>query len=301
MVVRDSNTAEEKSGTGGRTRLRDYALLVVSAIVAAVFLKTFVVEAIHIPSGSMENTLLPGDFLLVNKLVYGARTPGHLPFTGTPIPGVSFPALDSPRYGDVLVFDFPVAGEKRKAGRVMTYVKRCVGTPGDTVRIAGGTVYVNGLPHSLPRSAKQTAFAGIRRQGPDYLLSPMGAGQDQDSFGPVAIPRSGDVIELTRENIDRWTALIEQEGHAVDCDPGGTILIDHIPRDSYRIGRDYYFVLGDNRDDSIDSRSWGYVPRDAIAGKAMMIYWSSDESSSRKPFVARLASVRWPRIGTLIR
>jgi signal peptidase I len=110
------------------------------------------------------------------------------------------------------------------------------------------------------------------------------------------------VIPISPATIDRWESLIQEEGHVVSRSPEGEVRIDGVPAPTYRIEKNYFFVLGDNRDDSIDSRQWGYVPDDAIVGRAMLVYWSWDESSpARNAFVSRLLSVRWPRIGTLIR
>ena len=203
-------------------RLRDAAEIFGMTVALALAVKTFVVDAVHVPSASMENTLMVGDFVLVNKFVYGASTPRFLPLAGSRLPVLRLPAPGSPHRGDVIVFYAPEGTPPR------LYVKRLVGLPGDTVMLRGGALLVNGQEIPSPPSAKPA-----RTPGPD--------------FGPVVVPAAG-----------------------------GTIL---------------YFVLGDNRDDSLDSRAWGFVPSDRVVGRAMMIYWSVDSRTG----------IRWGRPGTVVR
>lgn len=210
--------------TGARVlgRLRDAAEIFGLTVALALAVKTFVVDAVHVPSASMENTLMVGDFVLVNKFVYGASTPRFLPLVGSRLPVLRLPAPGSPRRGDVIVFYAPDGAPPR------LYVKRLVGLPGDTVMLRGGALVVNGVEIALPESAKRP-----QKPVPD--------------FGPVVVPAAGEKI--------------------------------------------LYFVLGDNRDDSLDSRAWGFVPFDRVVGRAMMIYWSVDSRTG----------IRWGRPGTVVR
>jgi len=162
-----------------------------------------VVQAFTIPSGSMMDTLLVGDYILVNKFLYGPE----IPFTEQRVPG-----LRDPQRGDIIVFKYP-QDEKRD------FIKRIVGTPGDTVQVRGHQVYVNAQPIREPYVK--------RAEG-----SPPSTGQTYC-------------------------------GYAYGCEP--TV----VPPNSY-------FVMGDNRDNSQDSRYWGFVKRDKIKGKAFLIYWSWD-------------------------
>ena len=116
--------------------VREYVEAFGVAIIAALILRALVIQAFRIPTGSMKDTLLVGDFLLVNKFIYGARTPDRIAFTDVKLPSVRFPALKEPKRGDIIVFKYP-KDEK------LDYIKRCIGLPGDTLEINGGEVYIN--------------------------------------------------------------------------------------------------------------------------------------------------------------
>ncbi|WP_353117210.1 signal peptidase I [Nitratidesulfovibrio sp.] len=194
-----------------KSLLLEYVEALVVAFALAMLIRTFVVQAYKIPSGSMLETLQIGDHLLVNKFSYGVK----LPFTHK----VVLPVGD-PQRGDIIVFEYP--GDPS-----IDYIKRIVGQPGDVIEVRNKQLYRNG-------EAVQEAY--IRHSQPGIVM-PV-----RDSFGPVTVP----------------------EGH--------------------------YFAMGDNRDDSQDSRFWGFVPRGAIRGKAWVIYWSWEG----------LGNVRWDRIGTVL-
>src|SRR5512135_1048617 len=106
--------------------------IVALTLLAALFLKFFIVEAYRIPTSSMENTLMAGDFVLVNKFIYGARTPRYIPFTWIRLPHVQLPAVYPPRRGDIVVFEFPENNADRSPHEAVNYVKRCIALPGDT-------------------------------------------------------------------------------------------------------------------------------------------------------------------------
>ncbi len=178
----------------------NYLRLALLAILLALFIKGMLIEAYNIPSESMENTLLVGDFLLADKLTFGPR----LPFTD-----VRLPALRDPHVGDVVVFRFPDNPHKN-------FIKRVVALGGDEVQLLDKVVYVNGKPLDESGYAIHT----------DSIIIPNGTPQPRDNFGPVTIPAGS------------------------------------------------FFVLGDNRDNSSDSRFWGTVPREMIFGKALLVHWS---------------------------
>lgn len=209
---------------------------ILAAFVLFLVIRTFLVEAFRIPTGSMENTLLVGDFLLVNKAIFG----GRVPFTP-----VRLPAFDSPRRGDIVVFVPPHDPGKN-------YVKRLVAVAGDTVAMQGKTLFVNGLPQHEPYTRHVDPDDAYSRQMSwqcEYL-EPAGASAcspSRDSWGPLVVPQ------------------------------------------------DHYLVLGDNRDDSEDSRYWGFVPRDAIRGRPLFIYYSFEPHTSRP--LPWLTGVRWSRVG----
>jgi signal peptidase I len=201
-----------------KSLVREYVEAIAIAILLALVIRTFVVQAFTIPSGSMMDTLLVGDYILVNKFMYGPE----LPFTDRHLPG-----LRAPQRGDIIVFKYP-QDEKRD------FIKRIIGGPGDTVQVRGAQVFVNGRPLDEPYVKGHPSRAHVGT--PPYC------------------------------------------GYAYGCEP--TV----VPPDSY-------FVMGDNRDNSQDSRYWGFVKRDKIKGKAFLIYWSWD-SDKHWP--------RWFRLGNYI-
>lgn len=184
---------------------------IASAIILAIIIKTSVVEAYKIPSASMEDTLLVGDFLLANKFVYGAQ----LPFVSWRLPGYA-----EPERGDIIIFIFPGDGQTK-------YIKRCIGLPGDTIFIKDKQLFVNNEAVDLPEHGKFEKNQIIPR-------GPAGKG-GRDNFGPYIVPA------------------------------------------------DSYFMMGDNRDNSYDSRFWGPVPKQNVLGEAMMIHWSWDDTKYPSP------------------
>lgn len=207
------------------------------AFVLFLFVRTFLVEAFRIPTSSMENTLLVGDFLLVNKLVYGAEIPGT---------HIRLPALDQPERGDVVVFIPPHEPTKN-------YVKRLIGVPGDTLEMRDKVLFLNGRPLEEP-------YARYLDRGGDAMHPNM---RWQSNHLIASVARA---YHPTRDN---WGPLV--------------------------VPRDRFFVLGDNRDNSEDSRYWGFVPRDAIRGRPWFVYYSFASSPGEgMPWVR---SVRWARIG----
>ena len=292
---------EEKVSGRRKHRLREYAETIALTMLAALFLKFFIVEAYRIPTGSMENTLLAGDFLLVNKFIYGAKTPRYVPFTDISLPYFTFPAFSKPRPGDVVVFEFPGGYEVARPQEVINYVKRCVATPGDTMMIVNKQVYVNGRMLPLPSSARIDRAQVLPREFRDYRIFPKGAASNEDNFAPLVIPKRGDVLTLGSSTISEYWNLIRHEGHTVRVIGGGMVFVDGMEATTYRVEKDYYFMMGDNRDNSLDSRFWGFVPEDLIIGKAKLVYWSWDESADKDGFLDRVVNARWDRIGTMVR
>jgi signal peptidase I len=180
----------------------EYAQAIIIALVLAMFIRTFVVQAFKIPSGSMIQNLLIGDHILVNKFIYGVRNPLNRDLW---IKGKEL------QRGDIVVFVYPVDRDK-------DFIKRVIGLPGDAVQIIDKKVYVNG--ENVPDAP------GVQHTDPHTL--PGSPKQPRDNMGPVTVP----------------------QGHI--------------------------FVMGDNRDQSYDSRFWGFVPIKDLKGKAFMIYWSWD-------------------------
>jgi signal peptidase I len=258
------------------------------ALLCGLILKLFVLEAYFIPSPSMEGTLLRGDYVLVNKLVYGLRTPRSVPFTTLRLRSVSLPGISHPAPGDVLAFELPGALYGLPDHGSVNLVKRCVGGPGQTVEIRDGIVLVDGL--RLPLSHPP-------REGP----SGNGVEHHIEDLGPVVVPAAGSRLLLSPNTLEPWRRLIEDEGHNAAQSPDGSVLIDGQPADDYRVTKDYYFMLGDNLLDSFDSRTIGFVPEDRIIGKVFLVYWSTAMQPKRNGLGSLLASVRWFRIGTIVR
>jgi len=298
---KDTGQPQEVTAPSRRQRAISFLKTLLFTILVALFLKIFVVEAFRIPSGSMENTLLVGDFLLVNKLAYGIRTPRYVPFTNLAVPSFTLPLLRSVRRGDVVVFEFPGKHSGELPSVPEYYIKRCIGLPGDTINIRSGYVMVNGREVLLPSHAKSSVIAETVRSETVDAGQPSRSSIDGNNFGPAIVPKRGDIIRLTPLNLASWKQFIEREYHTVELSSRGSIAIDGVETSHYVVAQDYYFVLGDNRGNSLDSRFWGFVPDDHILGEALVLYWSWDPEQPGDEAHSQPASVRWNRIGTLIR
>lgn len=216
------------------------------AVLAALVLRQFVIAAYKIPTSSMEDTLLVGDFLLVNKFYYGAQTPNWIgiPFTriGFEVPWVRLPKIYEPKQNDIVVFRYPRDPH-------LEYIKRCVAVGGQTVRVINKKLFVDEKRFPDPPHLKYDDPNILSRNSHFYPTFRPGLGS-RDNFGPVTVP----------------------EGH--------------------------YFMMGDNRDRSSDSREWGFVPMDNIVGKPLIIYLSWN---SEIPGYRLMHKIRWNRLATVIR
>ncbi|GAB4370008.1 MAG: signal peptidase I [Calditrichia bacterium] len=216
------------------------------AILAALILRQFVIAAYKIPTSSMEDTLLVGDFLLVNKFYYGAQTPNWIgiPFTriGFDVPWFRLPKIYEPRQDDIVVFRYPRDPH-------LEYIKRCVAVGGQTVTIKDKALFVDGKRFPDPPKLKYDDPRIFDRNSRFYPTFRPGLGS-RDNFGPVTVP------------------------------PG------------------HYFMMGDNRDRSSDSREWGFVPDDNIVGKPLIIYLSWN---SQIPSYRLFKKIRWNRLAMVIR
>lgn len=203
-----------------KSTLREYTEAILIALLLALLIRTFVVQAFKIPSGSMEDTLLIGDHLLVTKFSYGVHIPNEIPFFGIQL----FPDIllfqEVPERGDIIVFKYPLDESK-------DFIKRVVGLPGEKLELRHQQVYINGLRLKEPY-VHHTEAPSLDSVSP------------RDDLGPVIVP----------------------DGHV--------------------------FVMGDNRENSHDSRKWGFLDLDKVRGKAQWIYWSWDGDDG---------SVRFGRIG----
>lgn len=282
-----------------RNPVREFVEALLFAAIAALFLKTFIVEAYRIPTGSMETTLKVGDFLLVNKFLYNVKTPTAIPFSDVRLPSISFGGMRDPKQGDIIVFEYPGDRDEVHHDEVVNYIKRCVGTPGDTVEVRNKSLYVNGKEFFRPPGMQFLQPFPVPKDRIDPGIFPAGAPWNKDNYGPLRIPKKGDVVKLEAANIHQWRVFIIREGHKVEMQ-GGAVMIDGKIATSYTVQRNYYFMMGDNRDDSLDSRFWGFVPEDNIVGQAMIVYWSWDPSIPFANLGKLLSTTRWNRIFQII-
>lgn len=217
------------------------------AVILFFVIRTFLVQAYTIPSGSMEETLRIGDYLMANNAIFGAQ----IPFTT-----IRVPAIRDPRFGDVVVFR-PTYNDP-----ILDVVKRVIGEPGDTIQMVERSVYRNGEkldePYVEPTYQADVPMERFGIPNFQWHLTALPSNVNPATYRPTR---------------DTWGPLIVPEGH--------------------------YLLLGDNRDESLDSRFMGFIPRDVIRGKALFIYYSIDPQVNR-PFPRFLTAVRWGRIGSVI-
>jgi signal peptidase I len=278
------------------------AFLKETGIVIGLFLviNNFVVASFLVPTGSMENEVLAGELLFVNKFIYGGTSPRNIPFTNVRLPWFRVPAIRDVRRGDVIVFVFPGMRDEVQPEDFTFYLKRCVGLSGDTILIKNRVLYVNGLMQPLPRNVLFDRGWSVPQQDPDDRIFPAGSGWNEDWYGPLVVPRRGMTIPLSAQNFRAWRVFIEREGHSAQL-AAGAVLIDGKPSTSYTVQRDYLFGMGDHRDNSLDSRYWGFIPKENLVGTPMVVYWSWNSDLPVYDIFGRLASVRWGRIGSLIK
>lgn len=255
-----------------KTIIREYFESAVVTVIMALFGMTFIVQAVKVPTGSMQNTITVGDHLLVNKFVFA---PGpRLPF---------LPQRDI-RRGDIIVFKYPGnpynPDRDRQEDNIpykVNYVKRVIGLPGDTVEVKGLRVFING--QQLPEHI--IVADNVNEKAPLRIVenTPRNGNESYDVY------YFADRVEAAREGRD----VVDPEFHfAVNGKP------TKVPDNSY-------FVMGDDRNNSLDSRAWGFVPRDLIIGRAMFVYWSYDETQPFQSPFDFFTNSRWSRTGTMVR
>ncbi|AXJ01619.1 signal peptidase I [Cyclonatronum proteinivorum] len=337
--TKDSSSKQAQA----KTWAREWGEALIWALAAAVIIRALFFGAYRIPTPSMETTLMTGDFLLVSKMHYGARTPQSvgIPFTGVHLPNLRLPSTRLPGFSsikrnDIVVFNYPI--DDGIPSQKTNYIKRAVGMPADTLEIADKMLFVNHEPAEMfetlqfiheitPLDGLRISTERLRNAGATVIgtrgpqgerlfahMSPTVA-REVESWGSVeavelflnqsggfstnfrfvrglsenstenmpqiVVPFSGQEVALNTDNIGLYADIIERyEGNRLDV-RGDRILINGVERNRYTIQRDYYFMMGDNRDNSEDSRAWGFVPDDHIVGKAWVIYFSIDGRSPR--------------------
>ena len=393
--TRDDRT-ERKSTKATKSPLREWFDSVLFAVVAATLIRWLFMEAFTIPTPSMENSLMVGDFLFVSKLHYGTRTtttPLQVPLThqkiwGTEIPSYStaiqlpsyrLPGFTSVKNGDVVVFNVPPkvlnAGIDYPVDLKTNYIKRCIGIPGDKLEVRQRQVYINDKPfanwpgmqwpyyiatseeldqrffrrydivneisgqsskpnwqasQAVDTLAKEMKTVGytVNTTEPsaealrklDFIKSVkpvivpaikpdpnapatnlnvefqlMGGsryGWSIDDFGPVVVPRNGMTVAMNERNIAVYhVAIRDYEGNENVVVTDSSISIGGKLISSYTFKQDYYFMMGDNRHNSLDSRFWGFVPADHIVGKAVFVWMSLDPNPDKW-----YNKIRWNRV-----
>ncbi|HMU34850.1 MAG TPA: signal peptidase I [Pyrinomonadaceae bacterium] len=271
----DKEKKETKPSGPPKSTFREYFESLVITLIMALFGMTFIVQAVTVPTGSMQNTILVGDYLLVNKFIF---TPGghDLPF---------LPQREIQR-GDIIVFKYPgnkVNPELDRSRRPpleaykLNYVKRVIGLPGETVEFRDNRVYINGelLPeHRIIGDAPSREAA-----------------LETHEFE-------------ARKPEDKWDVYYSQDTMSL-VNAG-----EHLPTAQYEFATkgkkmvvppNSFFCMGDSRDASEDSRFWGFVPRELIIGRAMFVYWSCDRDASNGSMLGCITNPRLSRIGKLIR
>jgi signal peptidase I len=328
----------------------DWSKALIMALLFVLFVRGFIMEIFTLPSPSMQGNLLQGDFIVVNKLSYGPRlirTPLSLPFaegkyfsTLIQFPYFRFFGTPDIERNDVLVFNFPLEDDYPVDQR-QHFIKRCIGLPGDSIKVRDGIVYLNGVMHSEPDNIKHNYTVHTKETGLDSvflidhnireggLISDKGDYSfsldlktlqevrkhpnvedvemnvekeiwdetifpfdenypwNADHFGALYIPKKGDTLQLDSISIVLYERLISvYENNKLEM-VNGKIVINGDTVSKYVTRMNYYFAMGDNRHNSLDSRYWGYLPEDHILGKASFILYSYDKMNRK---------VRWDRV-----
>lgn len=248
--------------------------ILISLLILALILKTFIIDAYKIPTGSMKNTLLEGDFLLVNKVAYSFATPNQIPFLGSRLARMELISTGKPAFNDVVAFEIPADYYDPNSKEYSILIKRIIGLPGDTIEIKDQILYINHKIYRNPSFIKlnlnEAPLENINKN-----LFPYNGKWSLENYGPIVIPKKGMTVELNPKSILFWQNAINADyGKKVVSVEGTVVNINNLPFREYVFEKDYYFVLGDNRKNSIDSRYFGYVPEEWIIGRAFMIYWS---------------------------
>lgn len=223
----------------------------------------------------MKNTLIEGDFVIVSKSSYKLSSPSSIPFTGIKLAKSDLISFSKPSRDDIIVFQLPQQVLQPDSVHAIHYVKRIVGVPGDTLKIINKEIFINNRKLRPPKESAIDLINITRAGVEDERIFPQNRKWNADNYGPIRIPAMGDTIQITPKSVSDWKLLINMEQGLGSLSVEGTVINLHQkPIREYVIKKDYYFVMGDNRDDSYDSRFFGFIPEDAIIGKVKFIYWS---------------------------
>lgn len=283
-------------------KVKEFFESLLFAAIAALFIITFIIQNTRIPTGSMEDTILVGDFVLVNKFIYGASSPRYIPFTEIELPFFTLPALKEPKAKDIVVFEYPGDRDQLRPNELgVNYVKRCIGTPGDTIQIINKVIFVNSKEFWIPTHIKYLNPYLKPREYVEPRIFPKGMPWNEDNYGPLIVPKKGYTVRLNIENVEQWRTIIDREyGKRVVDIKSNVVTIEDVPVKSYTFKKDYYFMMGDNRDDSFDSRFWGFVSRDMVVGEAFITLFSWNRDIPMSDIFRLLGSIRPDRILKLL-
>jgi signal peptidase I len=262
-------------------------LVLIFAIVFAVSLRVFLLASFVIPSYSMAPTLLPGDFIFVNKMIPGPRIFKSWDFLRNGDFSMKrLKGYRKVRRNDVLVFNYPWSNRhKLELDFNVFYAKRCVAIPGDTFFIDNGIYKVKNVPDTLGHYANQRKLSEtpVEKLRPNtYRCFPDTVyGWNILNFGPLYIPGENDTVTLDTMNIRLYRKLIEYETQQATEFRDGQIFIASQPVHEYVFQQNYYFMAGDHVKDSRDSRYWGLLPEDHIVGKAFVIWKSKNRDTGK--------------------
>jgi signal peptidase I len=253
------------------------------AFIVWLVLHLFFFQVLYVDSASMQNDLFEGDYIMVNKLAYGPRlpiTPFSLPFSNSTsyLNWIHLPYMRIPGYthisrNDVMVFNLPT-DDKVPVDERELFIKRCIALPGDILKIDSAGIFINGKIQSETPNLTKIKVSAKNIYNPNFFPNNYHFKWNLDYFGPIEIPQKGDSVKLSIDNIDLYRRIIEKyENNKLEI-KGLDIYINSKKSNSYTFKMNYYFVVGDNRHNSIDSRYWGFIPEDHIIGKASMIVYS---------------------------
>ncbi|MCU0332386.1 MAG: signal peptidase I [Ignavibacteriaceae bacterium] len=266
-------------------------------VIIALIIKAFAIDAFQIPSTSMENTLQPGDFIFANKFAYEIATPREIPIANLHIPQYKLFEVGKPQINDIVIFEFPLGFENDPVRGGSKYVKRLIAGPHDTLKITNGKIFVNGAAIKLPSTYKIPNYEKEKDWTQDEVIYPPGATWNRDSYGPIIIPAKGDTIMIAPENFERWQSVIVMDhGERSLLSEGTLVTLDGKAIFEYVLKQDHYFVIGDNFEESMDSRNFGFITDNMIVGKAMFIYWSYDPQKVAPGPLGFLSAIRADRI-----
>ncbi|WP_259292577.1 signal peptidase I [Candidatus Karelsulcia muelleri] len=273
------------------------------SIIFTSIINIYIIQPFGIHTPSMKDSLLVGDFLFVSKLHYGIRIPItqlsipliHNNFLGIQsyisylrLPYIRLPCFQQINHNDIIVFNFPNDLKKRPLDKKDYYLKRCIGLPGDILSIKNGLIYINGiLDNKVQKKIKKYIFPKNLKE---YNIYPENKLWNRDNYGPIYIPKKGDYLNLNLENLSFYKDLITKYENSSLKIKKKKIFINNKVQSKYLVNKNYYFMLGDNKNNSLDSRYWGLIPYDHIVGKPLFIWLS----------ISKNELVRWNRCFTII-